>query len=99
MELPSRTVIFGLGLLALTVATSGCETTKRAWNNVTSAVMTASSNDPTSFAAVDADHNGYIDERELSQIGPIDIGSSDINGDGRLTRGEFEAAMVRQSSP
>lgn len=51
-----------------------------------------------SFSQADGDSNGAIDSTEAGVISGLDMSSADRNGDGQLSRTEYEAATLRQGS-
>lgn len=47
----------------------------------------------TSFSDLDKNGNGYVDADEAEGVAGLDVKAADTDGDGRLSRTEFEAAM------
>lgn len=47
----------------------------------------------TSFSDLDKNSDGYVDSTEAADVTGLDMSSADTDGDGKLSRTEFEAAM------
>lgn len=47
----------------------------------------------TSFSDLDKDSSGYIESGEAAGATGLDMSSADTDGDGKLSRTEFESAM------
>ncbi|HEY8554220.1 MAG TPA: EF-hand domain-containing protein [Burkholderiales bacterium] len=94
MKVPSKTVFMAIAFSAassLAFAQGGA--TGGATGGGTGGAEGGAAGGSGAFSQLDQDGNGYIDEKEASGISGLDMQSADTDGDGQLSRTEFEAAM------
>jgi len=53
--------------------------------------------DAPAFEDVDKNADGMISEQELASVEGVDLAKADENGDGHLSRSEYEAATHEES--
>ena len=63
-----------------------------------SSSSSGSSSAMPSFSQAASDSTGAIDQSEAGSITGLDMSTADSNGDGQLSRTEYEAATLRQGS-
>ncbi len=87
----ARTVVSLLAALTLTPLVAGAE------EGGSDGIMDNGDQTAAHFAALDADHDGYVTKAEAAKEPSLDFATllkvGDANHDGRLNRGEFESAV------
>lgn len=87
MKIFNRVAVVAIALSAISVAAYGADQ---------KAEKSAKSGGATSFQTVDADSNGAISMDEARAVSGLDFAKADKNGDGQLSKSEYEAATKGQ---
>jgi len=96
MKVPSKTVLMAIAFSAassLAFAQGGATGGATGGTGGAGGAGGGAAGGSGAFSQMDQDGNGYIDEKEASGISGLDMQSADTDGDGQLSRTEFEAAM------
>ncbi|HEX7045663.1 MAG TPA: hypothetical protein VF203_13735 [Burkholderiales bacterium] len=96
MKVPSKTVLMAIAFSAassLAFAQGGATGGATGGTGGAGGAGGGAAGASGAFSQADQDGNGYIDEKEASEISGLDMQSADTDSDGQLSRTEFEAAM------